>query len=377
MGTVADEIAFSLENLGIDPSTTVERVREAANLCGVDGLLTEKLTELSSGQKQRVALAAAIACRPRILVLDEPTSNLDRAGSEGLVGILARLKEEGVAIVVSEHRLHRFLPVADQFVCMRSGRIAARWSAGEFATLSNDDVAEFGLRHPGMRIEKRDEPKADVPAWRLEEATYVYPSTKRGIRQVSAEFPLGAVTVVRGGNGTGKTTLAKVLVGAAREQRGCVMGCRSTTPATPWRCSTRMPGELLKVYVFAACLPYSGMLYAEGFFNMREESWVEAHVHTFSFFGDGMLVLVPDNLKQVVARSNGEFDIVSHDVLGCVFYEAKFRKTPISASTAEKEIEQVREAGLDCRRDGFFSRSGSTVEHRPGIVPIDLPQLYE
>lgn len=226
MGTVADEIAFSLENLGIDPSTTVERVREAANLCGVDGLLTEKLTELSSGQKQRVALAAAIACRPRILVLDEPTSNLDRAGSEGLVGILARLKEEGVAIVVSEHRLHRFLPVADQFVCMRSGRIAARWSAREFATLSNDDVAEFGLRHPGMRIEKRDEPKADVPAWRLEEATYVYPSTKRGIRQVSAEFPLGAVTVVCGGNGTGKTTLAKVLAGdrvvdlsAAEEER--------------------------------------------------------------------------------------------------------------------------------------------------------------
>ena len=94
-----------------------------------DGFLPERLTELSSGQKQRVALAAAIACRPRILVLDEPTSNLDAAGSEALVRILARLKDEGVAIVVSEHRLHRFLPVADEFVCMRSGRIAARWSA--------------------------------------------------------------------------------------------------------------------------------------------------------------------------------------------------------------------------------------------------------
>ena len=83
-------------------------------------ILPERLTELSSGQKQRVALAAAIACRPRILVLDEPTSNLDAAGSEALVRILARLKDEGVAIVVSEHRLHRFLPVADEFVCMRS-----------------------------------------------------------------------------------------------------------------------------------------------------------------------------------------------------------------------------------------------------------------
>lgn len=125
MGIVADEIAFSLENRGAAPNATVARVRIVAELCGVGRLLPERLTELSSGQKQRVALAAAIACRPRILVLDEPTSNLDAAGSEALVRILARLKDEGVAIVVSEHRLHRFLPVADEFVCMRSGRVAA------------------------------------------------------------------------------------------------------------------------------------------------------------------------------------------------------------------------------------------------------------
>ena len=185
-------------------------------------LLSEKLTELSSGQKQRVALAAAIACRPGILVLDEPTSNLDAAGSEALVGILARLKGEGVAIVVSEHRLHRFLPVADEFVCMRSGRVAARWDADEFARLSLADASRFGLRHPDMAVARESEAVPDLSAWRLEGVTFAYPSTGRGISRVDAEFPLGCVTVVCGGNGTGKTTLAKVLVGAAREQQGRV-----------------------------------------------------------------------------------------------------------------------------------------------------------
>lgn len=222
MGIVADEIAFSLENLGTEPGATVARVREAAELCGVKDLLSEKLTELSSGQKQRVALAAAIACRPGILVLDEPTSNLDAAGSEALVGILARLKGEGVAIVVSEHRLHQLLPVADEFVCMRLGRVAARWGVDEFARLSLADVSRFGLRHPDMAVAREGEARPDLPAWRLEGVTFVYPSTKRGIRKVDAEFPLGCVTVVCGGNGTGKTTLAKVLVGAAREQQGRV-----------------------------------------------------------------------------------------------------------------------------------------------------------
>ena len=92
MGTVGDEIAFSAENLGVDPAETVRRVHAAAETCGVEGLLGEKLSELSSGQKQRVALAAAIACGPAVLVLDEPTSNLDAQGSEALVRILAELK---------------------------------------------------------------------------------------------------------------------------------------------------------------------------------------------------------------------------------------------------------------------------------------------
>ena len=70
-------------------------------------------------------------------------------------------------------------------------------------------------------------------------------------------------------------------------------------------------GELLKVYVFAACLPYSGELYAEGFFDMKKESWVEAHVHAFAFYGGSVPIIVPDNLKQGVVKNTVEELVVN------------------------------------------------------------------
>ena len=91
-------------------------------------------------------------------------------------------------------------------------------------------------------------------------------------------------------------------------------------------------GELLKVYVFAACLPYSGELYAEGFYDMKEESWVEAHVHAFSFYGGSVPIIVPDNLKQGVARNTVEELVVNEQYrrmaehYGCAIVPARPRK---------------------------------------------------
>lgn len=274
MDTVFDEIAFASENLGIAPDETIARVKHAARLTGVTDLLEENLTQLSSGQKQRVALAAAIAGKPSLLLLDEPTSNLDDEGARILVDIIANLKRQGIALVISEHRLHRFAPVADAYLCLSDGRIAKRWSAEEFIGLSADEVAVYGLRHPDAEREgtysarSLAKPKSPVlhaaklsdphvlhagdhsahrrlrPAgasgrsnasslwnatltkgsdWSVRDLVYEYPSTKRGVRGVSARFASGAVTVVSGVNGVGKTTLARVLCGALREQGGRVL----------------------------------------------------------------------------------------------------------------------------------------------------------
>ena len=295
MGTVGDEIAFTAENLGVDPAEVARRVRAAAEVCGVEGLMGEGLSALSSGQKQRVALAAAVACEPAVLVLDEPTSNLDAEGSAALVEVLARLKARGAAVVVSEHRLHRFLDVADEYLYLRSGRVIARWSPAELAALPLEEVQALGLRQegpfggasahrgagetpgPAARSVVSEEGEAasgeaaaavevdgggakekgalanqgalssfegaaerrvgaslssasdggagSARVWRVEGLTYLHPSTKRGVRGLDAEFPCGAVTVVAGPNGVGKTTLAKVLCGAVREQAGRVTFC--------------------------------------------------------------------------------------------------------------------------------------------------------
>ena len=117
---------------------------------------------------------------------------------------------------------HRFLPVADEFVCMRSGRVAARWSADEFACLSLADASRFGLRHPDMAVacEARRSPAFPHGGSRASPSSI----HRRGAASARStpSSPLGCVTVVCGANGTGKTTLAKVLVGAACEQQGRV-----------------------------------------------------------------------------------------------------------------------------------------------------------
>lgn len=242
MGRVGDEIAFSLENMGMDPHEVIEHIHRTASACGVENLLDCSLSELSSGQKQRVALAGAYACNPAVLVLDEPTSNLDAQGSQDLIATLNVFKQAGVAIVVSEHRLHQFLPVADTYLCLRKGHLVARWSATEFAALTVNDTSIFGLRHPDMvALSKGDLAcKGSLPAsslgaqssifshvdetkaWLLKDITATYPSTKRGLKNITATFPLGAVSVIKGANGVGKTTLAKVLCGALRIQKGSV-----------------------------------------------------------------------------------------------------------------------------------------------------------
>ena len=150
MNSVQDEIAFSVENIGLEPRVVQEKVREAAALLDIEPLLCRTVDALSAGQKQRVAIAAALILSPDILILDEPASNLDAEGCRILIGLLAEIKRRGTAIIISEHRLHAFLGIADSFLHIEHGRAAHRWTAEEFACLSEDELRRFGFRYPGM-----------------------------------------------------------------------------------------------------------------------------------------------------------------------------------------------------------------------------------
>ena len=134
MGGVRSELAFPLENRGWSAAAVARGVEETALALGIAGLLDRSTRELSGGELQRVALGAALAGRPRLLLLDEPTSQLDPVAGDELLGVLRRVNEEwGTAVLLAEHRLERCLPAADRVIALREGSIAFDGAPEAFA----------------------------------------------------------------------------------------------------------------------------------------------------------------------------------------------------------------------------------------------------
>ena len=124
-GTVEEELAFSMESLGIDPATMRRRVEETLDLLGLEALRDRTLDTLSGGEAQRTAIGAALTAMPRILVLDEPTSALDPGAAEDVLAALGRLVHDlGMTVLMSEHRLERVVSFADRIALLDAGTVA-------------------------------------------------------------------------------------------------------------------------------------------------------------------------------------------------------------------------------------------------------------
>ena len=135
MGGVRAEIALALEHAGETATAVARAVEEVALTLGIAHLLDRRVETLSGGELQRVALAAALAGSPSLLVLDEPTSQLDPVAGDELVWLLRRLNEEwGVAVLLAEHRLERCLPAADRVLAMDAGSVIADAAPADFLT---------------------------------------------------------------------------------------------------------------------------------------------------------------------------------------------------------------------------------------------------
>ncbi|MFW6184484.1 MAG: energy-coupling factor ABC transporter ATP-binding protein, partial [Chloroflexota bacterium] len=123
---VEADVAFALENAAVPPGEMRIRVEEALNLLELTPLRDRALHTLSGGERQRAAIAAALALRPRVLVLDEPTSQLDPQAAADVLGALARLNEDlGLTIVLCEHRLERVVRYAERVVALEQGVVVA------------------------------------------------------------------------------------------------------------------------------------------------------------------------------------------------------------------------------------------------------------
>ena len=149
MFTVERDVAFGLENLGVPRGEMRPRVDEALRLLDIGDLAQRAPHELSDGQKQRVALAGVLAKRPRLVILDEPTSLLDPKTAAELVALVARLRDElGTTFVVVEHRLDLLVKVADRLVVMSEGRKAMEGTPRD--VLFRDESEGYGVSVPAI-----------------------------------------------------------------------------------------------------------------------------------------------------------------------------------------------------------------------------------
>jgi energy-coupling factor transport system ATP-binding protein len=257
LGTVRHELAFPLENRGDGPAAVARGVEEVALALGIEGLLDRSTSELSGGEVQRVALGAALAGRPRLVLLDEPTSQLDPVAGDELVWLLRRLNEEwGTAVVLAEHRLERCLGHADRVIALAGGAVACdaqpraflEWAAEHAPALQTPAARLFalaGLRPPpsgvkaaratlrahGLLDEER-RPAGGAPsrrprrrdpyAVRVRGAWCELPGGRAVLRAVDLALAPGERVALMGRNGAGKSTLLRHLAGLAAPTRGRV-----------------------------------------------------------------------------------------------------------------------------------------------------------
>jgi energy-coupling factor transporter ATP-binding protein EcfA2 len=217
---VLNEVAFGLENVATPPAEIEARALEALALVGAEHLAGRLVTELSGGELQRVCLAATLALEPEVLLLDEPTSQLDPEAAEGLVELALRLaRDRGTAVLLSEQRPVLPLEVSDRVLFLEGGRLTfdgpvddARTWLEEHHPLFVSDGSDVGvhLHHLGEAVA------------RVDSVSFAYEDRLLVLDGASLELCRGEIVALVGPNGSGKTTLAKLAAGLLEPLSGRV-----------------------------------------------------------------------------------------------------------------------------------------------------------
>jgi len=238
---VEEELAYGMEQLGVDPQTMRRRVEETLDLLGIADLRRRALRTLSGGQQQRVAIGSVLTMHPRVLVLDEPTSALDPTAAEDVLATLARLVDDlGLTVVLAEHRMERVIPFADRLVLVEAGLVRS----GDPRELLRDAPVAPPLVDLGRLLAWDPLPLSVREARRaardLELPTAVEPAgpaatallTARGltvtygpmvaVREVDTDIPAGRVLALMGRNGSGKSSLLWAIQGSGKRSAGRV-----------------------------------------------------------------------------------------------------------------------------------------------------------
>jgi len=254
--TVEREIVLPMENIGINPIEARKRLTEVVCSVGIQELAGRKINTLSSGQKQKVALASILGMNPDVILLDEPTSQIDPISSEELLNTVRKIAEDtGKTIVMAEQKLERCLHFADRVIAMDNGRIVfdgdtreyCKWACQTgfefipviprlFSGMNIDEIpitVKEGRKMLSKMLDREELLKTDACVnfkieakpqleIRIKNLNFSYDDSKTILKEINLEIQKGEFVAILGQNGAGKTTLLKNINGLLKPERGIV-----------------------------------------------------------------------------------------------------------------------------------------------------------
>jgi energy-coupling factor transport system ATP-binding protein len=252
---VEDEIAFGPENLRRDPKQIIESVEKTLDFVGLQRLRKNLVWALSGGQTQKLGLASVVAMEPPLIILDEPTANLDPATTHSVHQLILKLRDEGKAVLLVTKDPDEFMAEADDMILLAEGRVVAQGAPRDVVAQHGDKMLELGVWLPepteiGLRLKadgKFDKPvpitvdeavavfaetkfRASSPDQKLvaepetlihaDNVEFTYSNNFKALRGVSFDIKQGEIVAIVGQNGAGKSTLSKLLVGLQKPTAG-------------------------------------------------------------------------------------------------------------------------------------------------------------
>jgi energy-coupling factor transporter ATPase len=250
--TVEEDVAFGPENLGVEREEILKRVERSLQIAGIAGLKERFTFTLSGGEKQRTAIAGNLAMQPKILILDEPTSDLDPRGTREVLETIRRLnKELAITIILIEHKIDEVIGLADRTIVMDKGRIILDGKTCDIFTKNLDLLKNIGLYPPQIiRLSEmlhikpsykavfshldsiKDsiiDPPDLVPLQNngphviFEDVRFSYQDGTEVLRGIDLTLRRGEFIAMIGPNGSGKTTLLSCLIGLIKPDKGRIM----------------------------------------------------------------------------------------------------------------------------------------------------------
>lgn len=248
--TVSEDVAFGPENLGLPRAEIRSRVEESLRAVGISHLADRVIATLSGGERQRVAIAGALAMHPPVLILDEPTSDLDVRGRREVLETLRHLQEDGITILLIEHNLEEVVEYADRCLVMENGRLLyddtpyrvfschasyldriGVYPPQRYAialALNLDDPSDRSIAaalstDTSSGPEPEEPPPVSSPAIVFDRVTTIRDGRHRVLDQISCRIGRGEFVAIIGQNGAGKSTMAGHLIGFLRATEGRVL----------------------------------------------------------------------------------------------------------------------------------------------------------